>query len=111
MFPLKIKVPDPLRLIALPPKAPLKFDAPVKFPVTDKVAGLDALYVKTDAPEPIFGPAVIFAINDVGVEEFIVNAPPCAALVPPPTNVAVMAAFVMSATFTFVSMVTVNVLE
>jgi hypothetical protein len=34
--------------------------------------------------------------------------PPAAELVPPPTNVAVVAAFVMSATSTFWSIVTVN---
>ena len=40
-----------------------------------------------------------------------VNTPPATADVPPPTNDAVMAAFVMRATSTFVSMVTVKLLE
>lgn len=41
----------------------------------------------------------------------IENDPPSAADVPPPTNVAVTAALVMIATFTFWSIVTVKLLE
>jgi hypothetical protein len=48
---------------------------------------------------------------DATDELLTLKTPPIAALIPPPTNVAVIAAFVMSATFTSWSMVTVKLLE
>lgn len=58
----------------------------------------------------------VLVVDEVTFEEivnpaFAVNPPPAAAEVPPPTNDAVIAAFVSRATLTFWSMVTVKLLE
>jgi hypothetical protein len=74
-------------------------------PVIVKVAGDAALNVKGVAVDPVMFPVI------AKPEALTVNPPPAAADVPPPTNDAVMAAFVMSATFTLVSIVTVKLLE